>query len=336
MRDAGTVVVAGGAGFIGSHLCDHLVRRGRVIALDNCCTGRPRNIAHLDGHDRFAFVNGDVVDPGAIAAVERVAAGGSIDAVLHLASPASPPEYLSRPIETLEAGSTGTRHLLELAERHSARFLLTSTSEVYGDPLVHPQTEQYWGNVNPIGPRSVYDEAKRFSESLAMAFHRARGIDIRIARIFNTYGPRMRAADGRVITNFVDQAIRGEPITIYGDGQQTRSFCFVDDQVRGLLALLDEPVHGDVALPVNIGNPVEFTVQELASLVIELTGSSSVIVSRPLPEDDPRLRRPDISRAAARLGWSPDVDLLDGLKRTIEWFAEATEPMSGMPGVRPI
>lgn len=323
MAEPSTVVVAGGAGFIGSHVCDRLAGRGdRVIVIDNCCTGRPSNIEHLDG--RLTFVVGDVVDRATIAEVERVAAGGSIDAVLHLASPASPPEYLRRPIETLDAGSTGTRRLLELADRHEARFLLASTSEVYGDPLVHPQTEQYWGNVNPIGPRSVYDEAKRFSESLTMAFHRARGVDTRIARIFNTYGPRMRAADGRVITNFVDQALRGEPITIYGDGEQTRSFCFVDDQVGGLVALLDEPEHDHVALPVNIGNPSEFTVRALASLVIELTGSSSIVVTRPLPQDDPRLRRPDISLAAERFGWSPQVGLREGLERTIAWFRAAS------------
>ncbi|TDT15600.1 dTDP-glucose 4,6-dehydratase [Ilumatobacter fluminis] len=336
MAEASTVVVAGGAGFIGSHLCDRLIERGdRVVVLDNCCTGRYGNVEHLDDSEAFVFVPGDVVDPGAIAAVEHAAAGGVISAVLHLASPASPPEYLRRPLETLDAGSTGTRHLLELAERHDARFLLASTSEVYGDPLVHPQTEQYWGNVNPIGPRSVYDEAKRFSESLTVAFHRARGVDTRTARIFNTYGPRMRAADGRVITNFIDQALRGDPITIYGDGEQTRSFCFVDDEVDGLVALLDEPVHADVSLPVNIGNPGEYTVQEVAALVVELVGSSSSVVNRPLPEDDPRFRRPDISLAAERLGWSPTVDLSDGLRRTIDWFTDASVPNAERPAGAP-
>jgi dTDP-glucose 4,6-dehydratase len=238
-----------------------------------------------------------------------------------MASPASPPEYLRRPIDTLDVGSTGTRRLLDLADRFGARFFLASTSEVYGDPLVHPQPESYWGNVNPVGPRSVYDEAKRFAEALTMAYHRTYDLDVRIVRIFNTYGPRMQPDDGRVVTNFVNQALRGEPITIYGDGTQTRSFCYVDDEVRGLLDLIEGPVVG----PVNIGNPVEFTMLELAQLVIELTGSHSTVEHLPLPADDPKLRRPDISLARELLGWEPTVPLREGLARTIEWFEQTAE-----------
>jgi dTDP-glucose 4,6-dehydratase len=241
--------------------------------------------------------------------------------VLNLASPASPPEYLRRPIDTLDAGSTGTRHLLDLADRYGARFFLASTSEVYGDPLVHPQTEDYWGNVNPIGERSVYDEAKRFAEALTMAYHRAYGLDVRIVRIFNTYGPRMQADDGRVVTNFVNQALRGDPITIYGDGTQTRSFCYVDDEVDGLLAVLDGPFIG----PVNIGNPTEFTMLELAELVLVLTRSASVVEHKPRPADDPQLRRPDISVARRVLGWEPTISLTEGLSRTVEWFRQQNQ-----------
>ncbi len=306
-------LVAGGAGFIGSHLCDRLVERGdQVVCVDDLSTGRAANIEHLDGHERFEFVECDVTSP----VLDASLPSGRFDAVLHLASPASPPEYLRRPIDTLDVGSIGTRNLLELARRDGARFFLASTSEVYGDPLVHPQVEEYWGNVNPIGERSVYDEAKRFAEALTMAYHRSLGVDVRIVRIFNTYGPRMQAADGRVVTNFVDQALRGLPITIYGDGSQTRSFCYVDDEVAGLLALIDGPVVG----PVNIGNPNEFTIAELADLVVELTGSTSEVVMHPLPSDDPKLRRPDITRARDELGWEPRVQLREGLERTIEWF----------------
>jgi dTDP-glucose 4,6-dehydratase len=314
------VLVAGGAGFLGSHLCDLLIDRGdHVICVDDFSTGTPRNVAHLADHERFVFIERDIVRPGLAGAIEERLGAIELSAMMHLASPASPPEYLRRPIDTLDAGSTGTRHLLELALQHGARFFLASTSEVYGDPLVHPQNESYWGNVNPIGERSVYDEAKRFAEALTMAYHRSFGLDVRIVRIFNTYGPRMQAADGRVVTNFVDQALRGEPLTIYGDGSQTRSFCFVDDEVRGLLAMLDGPVIG----PVNIGNPNEFTMLELAHLVIDLTGSHSTIVYRDLPADDPKLRQPDISLAREVLGWEPTIQLRDGLGRTIDWFRSA-------------
>jgi nucleoside-diphosphate-sugar epimerase len=313
----GRVLVAGGAGFIGSHLCDRLLERGdHVVCVDDLSTGRTVNVEHLAGHDRFRFVHADVTAPGLAALVATHVADG-FTAVMNLASPASPPAYLARPIETLTVGSTGTQQLLELARTHRARFFLASTSEVYGDPLVHPQVEDYWGNVNPIGERSVYDEAKRYAEAITMAYHRAHGVDVRIVRIFNTYGPRMQIDDGRVVTNFVAQALRGEPLTIYGDGSQTRSFCYVDDEVAGLLALLD----GDVTGPVNIGNPVEWTMMELAELVLELTGSPASIDFRPLPADDPKLRRPDITLARERLGWEPQVALREGLERTIPWFA---------------
>ncbi len=306
------ILVAGGAGFLGSHLCDRLVERGdRVVCVDDLSTGRAENVAHLTGHDRFEFVEFDVVQDGLDDAV-----AGSVTDVMQLASPAAPPEYLRRPLATLAVNSTGTLHLLEIAERHAARFFLASTSEVYGDPLVHPQVEGYWGNVNPIGERSVYDEGKRFSEALTMAYHRANGLDVRIVRIFNTYGPRMQANDGRVVTNFVSQALTGEPLTIYGDGSQTRSFCYVDDEVAGFLKLLDGPHIG----PINIGNPNEFTMIELAELVLELTGSDSRIEHRELPSDDPKLRQPDITQARELLGWSPKIELREGLGRTIDWF----------------
>jgi nucleoside-diphosphate-sugar epimerase len=310
-------VVAGGAGFLGSHICDELIERGdHVVCVDDFSTGSVLNIAHLIGHERFQLVDHDVVERGLEDRVYDLLEGAPVTRVLNFASPASPPEYLRRPIDTLEAGSIGTQHLLDLADRYGARFFLASTSEVYGDPLEHPQTESYWGNVNPVGERSVYDEAKRFSEALTMAYHRAYGLDVRIARIFNTYGPRMQADDGRVVTNFVNQALRGEAITIYGDGTQTRSFCYVDDEVRGLLAVLDGPLVG----PVNVGNPREFTMLELADLVLNLTGSASAVLHRPLPSDDPKLRRPDISIARDVLGWEPSISLAEGLTRTVAWF----------------
>ena len=307
-----TVVVAGGAGFIGSHVCEALLARGdRVVAVDNLLTGRRGNIAHLEAEPGFRFVQHDVCAP--------VELGEPVDAVMDLASPASPVDFKTLALEILAVGSTGTRNLLELARANDARFFLASTSEVYGEPLVHPQTESYWGNVNPIGPRSCYDEAKRFSEALTVAYARTHGVDVRIVRIFNTYGPRMRPDDGRVVTNFVVQALTGRPLTIYGDGKQTRSFCFVDDEVRGLLALLDGPVAG----PVNIGNPNEFTMLELAELVLEVTGSTSTLAFEPLPVDDPTQRRPDITVAREQLGWTPTVALRDGLVRTTDWLRGA-------------
>jgi len=304
------VVVAGGSGFLGSHLCDALVGRGdRVVCVDNFITGSPDNVAHLSDSDAFELVEADVCQPLHIE--------GGIDAVMNLASPASPKDYVENPIETLDVGSVGTRNLLELARASDARFFMASTSEVYGDPFVHPQTEDYWGNVNPIGPRSMYDEAKRFSEALTFAYHRTHGVPIRVVRIFNTYGPRMQSDDGRVVSNFITQALRGEPLTLYGDGSQTRSFCYVDDEIHGFLALLDSDETG----PINIGNPGEFTMVELADLVNELTGNEAGVVHRPLPADDPRQRRPDITRATEALGWTPQVDLRDGLQRTIAHFA---------------
>ena len=307
------VVVAGGAGFLGSHLCDRLVERGdSVICLDDLSTGTTDNVAHLLGHERFRLVVIDVSEK------VDVSDDGAVHAVYNLASPASPPAYLARPLDTLAVGSEGTRRLLELARSHDARFLMASTSEVYGDPEVHPQVESYRGNVDPTGPRSVYDEAKRFAESLTMAMHRTYGLDVGIVRIFNTYGPRLSPGDGRVVSNFVVQALRGEPLTVYGDGSQTRSFCFVDDEVAGLLALLDSELTG----PVNIGNPDERSMIELAQLVLEMTGSRSEIVFRPLPTDDPTRRCPDIGLARRELGWAPQVSLRDGLERTIAYFTE--------------
>jgi dTDP-glucose 4,6-dehydratase len=303
------VLVAGGAGFLGSHLCDALVGRGdEVVCVDSLVTGRRLNVAHLIGRPDFTFVEHDIVRPLDVA--------GPIDAVMNLASPASPCDYLALPIQTLETGSIGTRNLLDVAVRSGARFFLASTSEVYGDPLVHPQTETYWGNVNSIGERSVYDEAKRYAEAITMAYHRAHGVDVRIARIFNTYGPRMQVDDGRVVSNFIVQALRGQPLTIYGDGSQTRSFCYVADEVAGFLALLDS----DVRVPVNIGNPGEFTMSELAELVLGLTGSTAGVTFAPLPSDDPQQRQPDITRARELLGWEPQVALRDGLQRTIPAF----------------
>jgi dTDP-glucose 4,6-dehydratase len=304
------VVVTGGAGFLGSHICEELLGRGdEVVAIDNLLTGSTENIAHLFGRDGFVFVKHDVTN--------YVHASGPVDAVMHFASPASPVDYLEHPIKTLKVGSLGTHKTLGLAKDKGAKYFLASTSEVYGDPHVHPQTEDYWGNVNPIGPRGVYDEAKRFAEALTMAYHRSHGLDVRIIRIFNTYGARMRPNDGRVVSNFLVQALAGKPLTVYGDGSQTRSFCYVEDEVRGILALLDSDYVG----PVNIGNPNEFTVLELAERVIELTDSSSEIVHEPLPVDDPTQRRPDISLARRVLGWEPQVQLEEGLRRTAEWFA---------------
>ncbi|MCU0309416.1 MAG: SDR family oxidoreductase [Acidimicrobiales bacterium] len=303
------VVVTGGAGFLGSHLCDALRDRGdEVVAVDNLVTGSMRNVEHRLDDPGFTFVRHDVTI--------HIEVPGPVDAVLHLASPASPVDYLELPIQTLKVGSLGTHNALGLALAKGARFLLASTSEVYGDPVVHPQPETYWGNVNPIGPRGVYDEAKRFAEALTLAYHRTHGLEVRIVRIFNTYGPRMRAADGRVVSNFVVQALTGEPLTVYGDGHQTRSFCYVDDEVRGLLALLD----GEHTGPINIGNDGEFTMAELAELVLAVTGSSSPIEYRPLPVDDPKQRRPDLTLARTLLGWEPTVALADGLASTAAYF----------------
>jgi nucleoside-diphosphate-sugar epimerase len=309
------ILVAGGAGFLGSHLCDALLERGDVVVcVDNFVTGRRRNIEHLLHRPDFTLVEHDVVHP----LDPSFQDAGALDVVMNLASPAAPADFSGIPLEILDVGSRGTRELLELALRHGARFFQASTSEVYGDPLVHPQPETYWGHVNPIGERSVYDEAKRFGEAITMAYHRTHGLDVRISRIFNTYGPRMHPHDGRVVSNFVVQALRGEPLTIYGDGSQTRSFCYVSDEVRGFLALLD----GDETGPVNIGNPVEFTMLELAELVLELTGSHVELVHEPLRHrDDPKQRQPDITLARQRLGWEPVVTLREGLERTIPYFA---------------
>jgi dTDP-glucose 4,6-dehydratase len=305
------VVVTGGAGFLGSHISTALLDRGdQVVAVDNLSTGRVQNIEHLFGHDAFQFIRRDVT--------EYLWVPGPVDAVLHFASPASPRDYLELPIQTLKVGSLGTHNGLGLAKDKGARFLLASTSEVYGDPQIHPQPEDYWGHVNPVGPRGVYDEAKRFAEAISMAYARTHGMAVRIVRIFNTYGPRLRAHDGRVVSNFIDQALRGEPLTIYGDGTQTRSFCYVDDEVRGILALLDSDLEG----PCNIGNPDEFTVRELAELVIEITGSDAEIVHEGLPVDDPAKRRPDITRARTELGWEPKIELREGIERTVEWFKD--------------
>jgi dTDP-glucose 4,6-dehydratase len=303
------VLISGAAGFVGSHLVDRFLADGaEVVGLDNFVTGSRANLAHLVKEPRFSFLERDIVHPFEVE--------GRLDGVLHLASPASPVDYLRLPIETLLVGSIGTLRGLELARAKGARFLLASTSEVYGDPEEHPQTEQYWGHVNPIGPRSVYDESKRFGEALTMAFHRGRGVDVRIARIFNTYGPRMRFEDGRVVSNFVVQALSRRPLTVYGDGLQTRSFCYVSDLVEGLFRLF----HSNRVEPVNLGNPREFTMLELAELVERLTGSRAGVVREPLPVDDPRQRRPDISVARTVLGWEPRVKLEDGLGLTISDF----------------
>jgi dTDP-glucose 4,6-dehydratase len=306
-------VVSGAAGFVGSHLCDRLLAEGfTVIGLDNLLTGAERNIAHLRGNPAFEFRLQDITQPFEIES--------RVDFVLNLASPASPRDYMEHPIETLDVGSLGTRRMLELAEKNGAKFLLTSTSESYGDPFVHPQPETYWGNVNPVGPRSCYDESKRFAEAMTMAFHRTRGVGTSIARIFNTYGPRMKLNDGRVVPAFMDQALRGEPITIFGDGSQTRSFCYVSDLVDGLWRLL----HSDEAYPVNLGNAREMTILEFAKMIAELTGGKAEFVYQPLPEDDPKQRRPDISKASRLLGWQPVVPLEEGMRRTVEYFRSLT------------
>jgi len=303
------LLVTGAAGFLGSHLCDRLLAlEHTVIGMDNLITGAPANLVHLEHHRGFQFVRHDVST--------FISVPGPVDGILHFASPASPIDYLEYPIPTLKVGALGTHNALGLAKAKSARFLLASTSEVYGDPLVHPQPETYWGNVNPVGPRGVYDEAKRFAEAITTAYHRYHGLDTRIVRIFNTYGPRMRPNDGRVVSNFIVQALRGEPLTVYGDGSQTRSFCYVDDLIDGIVRLFDKGT-GD---PTNLGNPNEFTVRQLAERVLALTGSRSAIVERPLPVDDPRVRRPDIARARATLDWEPRVPLDEGLSRTIEYF----------------
>jgi dTDP-glucose 4,6-dehydratase len=308
-RTARRAVISGAAGFIGSHFCDRLLAEGfEVTALDNFLTGSEANIAHLKDNPKFQFILQDVTKPFDLP--------GKFDFVLHLASPASPKDYLEFPIETMDVGSLGTRQMLELALRDGAKFLLTSTSESYGDPLVHPQVESYWGNVNPVGPRSCYDESKRFAEALTMAYHRARGVRTSIARIFNTYGPKMKLNDGRVVPAFLDQALRGVPITIFGDGTQTRSFCYVSDLVDGLYRLL----LSTEAMPVNVGNPREMTISEFAQVIAAMTGTTAGIVYHPLPEDDPKKRRPDITRARTLLGWEPKVALEDGLRETVEYF----------------
>jgi dTDP-glucose 4,6-dehydratase len=307
------VVITGGAGFLGSHLCDTLLAQGHeVLCLDNLLTGTIDNIAHLLGNERFRFVKHDVT--------EYIFIEESVDAVMHFASPASPRDYLELPIQTLKVGALGTHKTLGLAKHKHARFLLASTSETYGDPLVNPQPESYWGNVNPIGVRGVYDEAKRFAEAITMAYRRTHGVDARIVRIFNTYGPRMRPHDGRVVSNFIVQALRGEPLTVYGRGQQTRSFCYVDDEVRGIVKLLMKDPSEDIHTPVNIGNPHELTVLGIAERILRLSGSRSRIVYEALPDDDPKVRRPDITRARTLLGWSPEIDIDEGLQRTIEYF----------------
>jgi dTDP-glucose 4,6-dehydratase len=302
------VLVTGAAGFLGSHLTDRLLAEGHsVIGVDNLSTGDLGNIAHLGNEPRFAFEKLDIClpfDPG------------KVDSVFNMASPASPPEYLKLGIETLRVGSAGTENTLEIAEKYGASFLHASTSECYGDPLEHPQTESYWGNVNPVGPRSVYDEAKRYAESLTMAYHRSRGVNTHLVRIFNTYGPRLHPSDGRVISNFLMQALRGEPLTVYGHGQQTRSFCYVDDLVEGILRLSRSEEH----LPVNLGNPDEFTILECAEAVLEVTGSKSELRFEALPEDDPTRRKPDISKAKRVLDWEPKISLREGLKLSLEFF----------------
>jgi dTDP-glucose 4,6-dehydratase len=306
-----TSLVTGGAGFLGSHLCDYLLGRGhRVICVDNLETGTLRNVQHIGGDD-FEFRLLDITS--------HYELDEAVDFVFHMASPASPIDYARLPLHTLKVGAYGTHNSLGLAKAKRARFLIASTSEVYGDPLVHPQPESYWGNVNPIGPRGVYDEAKRYAEALTMAYLRQQGVNTCIARIFNTYGPRMRPNDGRAVPTFLKQALAGEPLTVFGDGSQTRSFCYVDDLIRGLVALAESDVHD----PVNIGNPSEMSLIDMARLVVELTGSSSEVVFEPLPVDDPQVRQPDIERARELLGWEPDVDLRDGLTRTIDHYRQS-------------
>ncbi len=306
------VMVTGAAGFLGSHLCDRLLGEGHdVIGLDNLITGNIANLEHFAGNSHFQFIKHDVT--------EYIFLSGPLDALLHFASPASPIDYLELPIQTLKVGALGTHKALGLAREKGARFLIASSSEVYGDPLVHPQQEDYWGNVNPIGPRGVYDEAKRFGEAMTMAYHRFHDVDTKIVRIFNTYGPRMRAQDGRVVPAFITQALAGKPLTLFGDGTQTRSFCFVQDLIEGIYRLL----LSDLNQPCNIGNPAEMTIREFAQTVLKLTGSSSELTFEPLPTDDPQVRQPDISQAREKLGWEPKVVLEDGLAKTIEFFQEA-------------
>jgi dTDP-glucose 4,6-dehydratase len=308
------VLITGAAGFLGSHLADRFLDDGHeVVGLDNFVTGSRRNVEQLSGRSDFSFIEHDISRPRRFE--------GPLDGVLHFASPASPVDYLEIPIQTLKVGSLGTHNCLGIALAKNARFLLASTSEVYGDPQVHPQSEDYWGHVNPVGLRGCYDEAKRFAEALTMAYHRHHGLDTRIVRIFNTYGPRMRPADGRVVSNFLVQALRGDPLTLYGDGSQTRSFCYVSDEVEGIYRLF----HSDEVFPVNVGNPSEFTIRELAEVVLEETASGSTLEERPLPEDDPKVRQPDITRAETLLGWRPEVTLREGLRRTIPYFRRLVE-----------
>lgn len=309
------VLITGGAGFIGSHLCERYLARGdEVICMDNFITGSPDNIAHLFGNERFKFIKHDVT--------EYLYVPGDVDLILHFASPASPIDYLKLPIQTLKVGALGTHKALGLAKAKRARFVLASTSEVYGDPLVHPQPESYWGNVNPIGPRGVYDEAKRFAEALVMAYHRAHGLNTGIVRIFNTYGPRMRLEDGRVVPTFIAQALRGEDLTVFGDGSQTRSFCFISDLVDGIEKLADSGIHE----PINLGNPEEMSILQFAELILELVGGKSKIVFKPLPVDDPKVRRPDITLAKQRLQWQPKIPVREGLKKTIEFYRKIVVP----------
>ncbi|NCZ95510.1 MAG: SDR family oxidoreductase [Flavobacteriia bacterium] len=308
------ILITGAAGFLGSHLCDRFIREGyEVVGMDNLITGDMRNIAHLQSLPQFTFVHHDVST--------HIHLNGPLDYLLHFASPASPIDYLKIPIQTLKVGSLGTHNCLGLAKEKGARMLIASTSEVYGDPQVHPQTEEYWGHVNPVGPRGVYDEAKRFQEAMTMAYHRYHGLETRIVRIFNTYGPRMRLNDGRVLPAFIGQALRGEDLTIFGDGSQTRSFCYVDDLVEGIYRLL----HSDYAEPVNIGNPDEITIRQFAEEIIQLTGTTQKIIYQPLPKDDPTQRQPDISKAKAILGWEPKVDRAEGLARTYAAFKALPE-----------
>jgi len=306
-----TCIVTGGAGFLGSHLCEALLANGnKVIAIDNYITGASKNIAQLKENKLFSLVEHDVS--------KYIDISEEVDAVFHFASPASPIDYLELPIQTLKVGALGTHNALGLALAKKAKFILASTSEVYGDPLVHPQPETYWGNVNPIGPRGVYDEAKRFAEAIVMAYHRSHGVDTRIVRIFNTYGPRMRGFDGRVVPAFICQALAGEPLTVFGDGKQTRSFCFVTDLIHGILKLADSSIHD----PVNIGNPSETTILEFAQIILKMTQSNSNILNKPLPVDDPKIRQPDISKAQTELGWAPKVALEEGLKKTVDYFRQ--------------
>jgi len=308
------VIITGGAGFLGSHLCDRFIAEGdKVICIDNLITGSADNIAHLFGNPNFQFIHHDVTN--------YIYVPGEVDYILHFASPASPIDYLQLPIQTLKVGSLGTHKALGLAKAKKARFLLASTSEVYGDPLIHPQTEDYWGNVNPIGLRGVYDEAKRFAEAMTMAYHRYHGVDTRIVRIFNTYGPRMRINDGRAIPAFITQALKNDDVTVFGDGSQTRSVCYVDDQIEGIFRLL----MSDITTPINIGNPDEISMLDLAQEIIKLTNSKSKIVYRDLPEDDPKVRQPDITKARNFLKWEPKYNRLEGLKKTIEYFKQKLE-----------